>query len=69
MSAEQKEQVPNPNVNDNDNLNSESKQEERQSSTRVPFTNLSQVDADLALARTLQEQVFFFVFFNVEFIF
>ncbi|KHG07975.1 E3 ubiquitin ligase BIG BROTHER-related -like protein [Gossypium arboreum] len=56
MSAEQKEQVPNPNVNDNDNLNSESKQEERQSSTRTPFTNLSQVDADLALARTLQEQ-------------
>ncbi|TYI94681.1 hypothetical protein E1A91_D02G222200v1 [Gossypium mustelinum] len=27
-----------------------------QSSTRTPFTNLSQVDADLALARTLQEQ-------------
>ena len=25
---------------------------------RPPFTNLSQVDADLALARTLQEQVF-----------
>lgn len=25
--------------------------------TRTPFTNLSQVDADLALARTLQEQV------------
>ncbi|CAL1387910.1 unnamed protein product [Linum trigynum] len=28
----------------------------RQSSTRTPFTNLSQEDADLALARTLQEQ-------------
>lgn len=28
----------------------------RQSSSRTPFTNLSQVDADLALARTLQEQ-------------
>lgn len=28
-------------------------------SSRTPFTNLSQVDADLALARTLQEQVFF----------
>lgn len=27
------------------------------SSSRTPFTNLSQVDADLALARTLQEQV------------
>lgn len=26
--------------------------------SRTPFTNLSQVDADLALARTLQEQVF-----------
>ena len=25
--------------------------------SRTPFTNLSQVDADLALARTLQEQV------------
>ncbi|PPD97936.1 hypothetical protein GOBAR_DD05009 [Gossypium barbadense] len=46
MSAEQKEQVPNPNVNDNDNLNSESKQEERQSSTRTPFTNLSQDGED-----------------------
>ncbi|GMI95143.1 hypothetical protein HRI_003183600 [Hibiscus trionum] len=69
MSAEQKEQEPrpNPNGNDNDNLNSETEHEERQgqeeeqasrqSSTRTPFTNLSQVDADLALARTLQEQV------------
>ncbi|KAG2306311.1 hypothetical protein Bca4012_084657 [Brassica carinata] len=28
----------------------------RSSSERVPFTNLSQIDADLALARTLQEQ-------------
>lgn len=27
-----------------------------QNSSRTPFTNLSQVDADLALARTLQEQ-------------
>ncbi|KAE8703095.1 E3 ubiquitin ligase BIG BROTHER-related [Hibiscus syriacus] len=57
MSTEHKEQEPNPNVNDNDNLNSESKNEERRSSTtRTPFTNLNQVDADLALARTLQEQ-------------
>ncbi|KAK8603392.1 hypothetical protein V6N13_085579 [Hibiscus sabdariffa] len=57
MSAEHKEQEPNPNVNDNDNVNSESKNEEsRSSTTRTPFTNLSQVDADLALARTLQEQ-------------
>ncbi|KAJ6929542.1 E3 ubiquitin ligase BIG BROTHER-related-like isoform X2 [Populus alba x Populus x berolinensis] len=29
---------------------------QRQTSRRAPFTNLSQVDADLALARTLQEQ-------------
>ncbi|KAM7463277.1 hypothetical protein LguiA_031398 [Lonicera macranthoides] len=37
-------------VNENDD-------QSRQSSTaRTPFTNLSQVDADLALARTLQEQ-------------
>ncbi|XWS39595.1 hypothetical protein CRYUN_Cryun18bG0068600 [Craigia yunnanensis] len=63
MSTEQKEQEPNPNGNDDDHLNSESEHEEkqeeeapRQSSTRTPFTNLSQVDADLALARTLQEQ-------------
>lgn len=28
-----------------------------QQPSRTPFTNLSQVDADLALARTLQEQV------------
>lgn len=34
----------------------------RPSSTiRTPFTNLSQVDADLALARTLQEQVSLFL--------
>ena len=68
MSTEQKEQEPNP--NSNDNLSSETEHEEkqeeqeeeqapRQSSTRTPFTNLSQVDADLALARTLQEQVKF----------
>ncbi|CAL5430173.1 unnamed protein product [Camellia sinensis] len=31
-------------------------QSTQSSSTRTPFTNLSQVDADLALARTLQEQ-------------
>ncbi|GAU18071.1 hypothetical protein TSUD_51820 [Trifolium subterraneum] len=29
-----------------------------QQPSRTPFTNLSQVDADLALARTLQEQLF-----------
>ncbi|KHG29072.1 E3 ubiquitin ligase BIG BROTHER-related -like protein [Gossypium arboreum] len=63
---------PNGCSNGNENLNTESEHEERQedrqeheqereqpprqSSTRTPFTNLSQVDADLALARTLQEQ-------------
>ena len=31
-----------------------------QPSRRTPFTNLSQIDADLALARTLQEQVIIF---------
>ncbi|XP_022763922.1 E3 ubiquitin ligase BIG BROTHER-related-like isoform X2 [Durio zibethinus] len=67
MSTEQKEQEPNPKGNDRDNSNGESEHEEKQqqeeeeqapcqSSTRTPFTNLSQVDADLALARTLQEQ-------------
>lgn len=30
---------------------------------RTPFTNLSQVDADLALARTLQDQVSFIYLF------
>ena len=32
------------------------------SSARVPFTNLSQIDSDLALARTLQEQVWLALF-------
>lgn len=34
----------------------EHEQPRQSSSSRVPFTNLSQIDADLALARTLQEQ-------------
>ena len=37
----------------------------RQLPSRTPFTNLSQVDADLALARTLQEQVLTFHSFNL----
>ena len=56
---------------ENPNLSSNGEQQEgdgeregggpqRQTSRRTPFTNLSQVDADLALARTLQEQVSFF---------
>lgn len=38
------------NNNDTNNINNEGRQ------SRTPFTDLSQVDADLALARTLQEQ-------------
>ncbi|KAJ4710467.1 E3 ubiquitin ligase BIG BROTHER-related [Melia azedarach] len=39
------------------NLNQQQPEQQQSSSrTRTPFTNLSQVDADLALARTLQEQ-------------
>ncbi|XP_010541856.1 PREDICTED: E3 ubiquitin ligase BIG BROTHER-related [Tarenaya hassleriana] len=34
----------------------EQEQPRQAASARVPFTNLSQIDADLALARTLQEQ-------------
>ncbi|GKU90877.1 hypothetical protein SLEP1_g4821 [Rubroshorea leprosula] len=44
---------------DHDEEGQEHEQEEeapRQPSSRTPFTNLGQVDADLALARTLQEQ-------------
>ncbi|OAY37444.1 E3 ubiquitin ligase BIG BROTHER-related isoform X1 [Manihot esculenta] len=40
----------------NDTGDQEEPQPPRHSSRRTPFTNLSQVDADLALARTLQEQ-------------
>lgn len=32
---------------------------EQQAPSRTPFTNLSQIDSDLALARTLQDQVRF----------
>lgn len=39
-----------------------------QASTRTPFTNLSQVDADLALARTLQEQVPFPICLSISFL-
>ena len=36
----------------------------RTRNSRTPFTSLSQVDADLALARTLQEQVRFLSCFS-----
>ncbi|XP_009145730.1 E3 ubiquitin ligase BIG BROTHER-related [Brassica rapa] len=41
---------------DESGSNTEGELPPRSSSARVPFTNLSQIDADLALARTLQEQ-------------
>lgn len=57
-----------PNIEEHSNLNADEQiehveQGEPQGAgsprhpSRTPFTNLSQVDADLALARTLQEQV------------
>lgn len=67
MEREQ-EQEQNPNSDNNNINNNELSDEETEpnleqhqgqqqdSRTRTPFTNLSQVDADLALARTLQEQ-------------
>ncbi|GFZ00342.1 RING/U-box superfamily protein [Actinidia rufa] len=53
------DQNPNPNtaIEEQGQVSSEIGNQILQSSTtRTPFTNLSQVDADLALARTLQEQ-------------
>lgn len=38
------------------NLSPSTQQQQQQQSSRTPFTSLSQIDADLALARTLQEQ-------------
>ncbi|KAJ0037923.1 hypothetical protein Pint_23208 [Pistacia integerrima] len=48
------EQVVAEEPNTGSNLNQD--QQQMPSRARTPFTNLSQVDADLALARTLQEQ-------------
>ncbi|KAK4479698.1 hypothetical protein RD792_015229 [Penstemon davidsonii] len=47
----------NPNVNNNNNQSDGDDTGNRRQ--RTPFTDLSQVDADLALARTLQEQYFY----------
>ncbi|XP_065866752.1 E3 ubiquitin ligase BIG BROTHER-related [Euphorbia lathyris] len=57
-SEQESEQEYNPNLGSltDNNGEHEEAQPPRQSSGRIPFTNLSQVDADLALARTLQEQ-------------
>ncbi|WCJ40063.1 RING/U-box superfamily protein [Euphorbia peplus] len=52
----QSDQELNPNLADPNPNDPEEPQPPRQPSARTPFTNLSQVDADLALARTLQEQ-------------
>ncbi|CBI29028.3 hypothetical protein VitviT2T_016034 [Vitis vinifera] len=46
----------NPNSPAAEDPNPNSNQAPPRQSSRTPFTNLSQVDADLALARTLQEQ-------------
>ncbi|CAK7338018.1 unnamed protein product [Dovyalis caffra] len=62
--SEQQEHEENPNLSSNgEQQPQEGGEGERegggpqsQTSRRTPFTNLSQVDADLALARTLQEQ-------------
>lgn len=52
----------------NDTGDPEEPQPPRHSSRRTPFTNLSQVDADLALARTLQEQVSLFRSHDTSFV-
>lgn len=44
-------------MNEDNNYNNEGRQ------NRTPFTDLSQVDADLALARTLQEQVSIYILY------
>lgn len=66
--AHRREQVDNPNDFNSETVTQGDEEEEEaetrsnldqpnRSSSRTPFTNLSQIDADLALARTLQEQV------------
>ncbi|XP_021890765.1 E3 ubiquitin ligase BIG BROTHER-related isoform X1 [Carica papaya] len=65
--AHRREQVDNPNDFNSETVTQGDEEEEEaetrsnldqpnRSSSRTPFTNLSQIDADLALARTLQEQ-------------
>ncbi|XP_050219607.1 E3 ubiquitin ligase BIG BROTHER-related-like [Mercurialis annua] len=52
------EEEENPSLTENggDTLQDDDSSQQQPPSRRTPFTNLSQVDADLALARTLQEQ-------------
>lgn len=62
---------PNPNPNPDNNRNDavvvgggedlNNIRTSSRSNSRTPFTNLSQVDADLALARTLQDQVYLYL--------
>ncbi|KAB5556623.1 hypothetical protein DKX38_007532 [Salix brachista] len=65
------EQEENPNLSSNgEQQEGDGEREGRgggpqRQTSRTPFTNLSQEDADLALARTLQEQVSFFSFFSI----
>lgn len=69
--SEQEDLTLNPRTEINDNIGNTSSNDvlvnsnddaENKRRQRTPFTNLSQVDADLALARTLQEQVFPFCY-------
>lgn len=53
---------------DSDSDLSQHQQQHALSRTRTPFTNLGQVEADLALARRLQEQVLSLNFTNFRFI-
>ncbi|PIA48636.1 hypothetical protein AQUCO_01400904v1 [Aquilegia coerulea] len=50
------EENPNNNNNNNSSISNNNSSDSLQPISRTPFTNLGQVDADLALARTLQEQ-------------
>lgn len=52
------EEDNNTNTNNNNNNGTNNTYNNGGRQTRTPFTDLSQVDADLALARTLQEQVY-----------
>lgn len=59
--APQSNDVTAMNEDNNNIINGDTNNEGRQS--RTPFTDLSQVDADLALARTLQEQVSIYILY------
>ncbi|KAF5737940.1 E3 ubiquitin ligase BIG BROTHER-related-like isoform X1 [Tripterygium wilfordii] len=52
----EQEQGENPNLNEQEAIASNETLPRQSSTARTPFTNLTQEEADLALARTLQEQ-------------